>query len=785
MKKHVYLAAASLAAIATPAMAQDEAANADATSASAPAYDEIVVTAQKSSELLSKAAVAVSVVSQDTLDRQNITTAENLVSTAPNLQLSQNGFSIRGIGSNNAYSGYSTVATQIDGIYEPSAQVLKLGLFDLSSVEVLRGPQGTVYGRNATAGVVNINTRDPGNDFGVDGDFQYASNDSVRTRLAVDLPVTDDWSLRFAALHEVDDGYEPKLNADDNFSKTNTTGLRLTSLAHLTSNLDWRVAVSYGKNKGTIPLTYMRSYIYYPDADLQTGTFGDGVLVNNPDGTVNPGSETIRDNQQDITYYGARSRLTWSATDNLTATLISGYSQVEDNGMDAATGVYDQQSIGVKTKTWSNELDLNYKNGPLSIVAGAYIYQDKQDSGLRLIHAGNTAPYPFNSVYNAAGANYVGEGFEISTIDAVDVLTHPSNVGSRSQALFGQVKYELTDSLRLTGGVRATWDQVYNQYIQLVCSGGTVERATANVETCPVAPIAFTDDTNRDKATFSKVNWKLGAEYDLTPDILGYASVSTGYRSGGLEASTNPEGFTGYNPETVTNYEVGLRADLLDRRLFVGLTGYWMDYNDLQVSAVIVDPIQGPVPVTSNAAKARIRGIELETTFRPTPQDHFTAYVSFLDTEFRSYPNGQDNLHSADTMYNILGPAIFGYANIPSATADYTGNRLANAPKWSGRFSYAHDFYLFNGMLTPSVDFYVQSSNYGDVANYTQSRNDSYTKTDLNLTYVPDNSPITLTAFVTNLENDRQPTNVTTTWSSTVVAYKAPRIWGGRIGFKF
>ncbi|MXP26714.1 TonB-dependent receptor [Altererythrobacter indicus] len=784
MKKHVYLVAASLAAIATPAMAQDQSTTTtDANSE--PDYGQIVVTAQKSSELLTKAAVAVSVVSQDSLDRQNITTAENLVSTAPNLQLSQNGFSIRGIGSNNAYSGYSTVATQIDGIYEPSAQVLKLGLFDLSSVEVLRGPQGTVYGRNATAGVVNINTRDPGNDFGVDGDFQYASNDSVRTRLAVDLPVTDDWSLRFAALHEVDDGYEPKLNADDNFSKANTTGLRLTSLAHLTSNLDWRVAVSYGKNKGTIPLTYLRSYIYYPDADLQTGTFGDGVLVNAPDDTVNPGSETIKDNRQDITYYGARSRLTWNATDNLTATLISGYSQVEDDGMDAATGVYDQQGIGLKTKTWSNELDVNYENGPLSIVAGAYIYQDKQDSGLRLIHAGNTAPYPFNSVYNAAGANYAGEGFEISTINAVDVLTKPSNVGSRSQALFGQIKYELTDSLRLTGGIRATWDQVYNQNIQLVCSGGTVTRAKANVESCPVAQIAFTDDTNRDKATFSKVNWKLGAEYDLTPDVLGYASVSTGYRSGGLEASTNPEGFTGYNPETVTNYEAGLRADLLDRRLFVGLTGYWMDYNDLQVSSVIVDPLQGPVPVTTNAAKARIRGVELETTFRPTSQDRFTAYVSFLDTEFRSYPDGQDSLHSADTMYNILAPAIFGYATIPSATADFTGNRLANAPKWSGRFSYAHDFYLFNGVLTPSVDFYVQSSNYGDVANYRQSRNDSYTKTDLNLTYVPDNSPITLTAFVTNLENDRQPTNVVTTWSSTVVNYKAPRIWGGRIGFKF
>ncbi|WP_160736870.1 TonB-dependent receptor domain-containing protein [Altericroceibacterium endophyticum] len=780
MRKFVWLTAVSMAAVASPAVAQES----QSVSDEKPAFDEIVVTAQKSEELLSKAAVAVSVVSQDSLDRQNISTAENLVSTAPNLQLSLNGFSIRGIGSNNAYSGYSTVATQIDGIYEPSSQVLKLGLFDLASVEVLRGPQGTVYGRNATAGVVNINTRDPGNQFAVDGDFQYSSYDSVRTRLGVDLPVTDDWSLRFSAMHEVNDGYEPKLNADDNFSKTDTTGLRLTSLAYLTPDLDWRVALSYGKNKGTTPLTYLRSYVYYPDADLVTGTFGDGVLVNPEDGTINPGSRSIEDNQQDLTYYSARSRLTWNATDNLTATLISGYSHIEDDGMDAATGVYDQQGIGIATKSWSNELDINYENGPLSIVAGAYIYEDKQDEGKRLIHAGNTAPFPFNSVFNAVGANYAGEGFEISTINAVDVITAPSNVGSRSQALFGQMKYELTDSLRLTGGIRATWDQVYNQNIQLVCSGGTVTRENISLDSCPVAQVAFTDDTNRDKATFSKVNWKLGIDYDITPDVLAYATVSTGYRSGGLEASTNPEGFRGYEPETVTNYEAGLRADLFGRMLFVGLTGYWMDYNNLQVSSVIVDPIQGPVPVTTNAAKARIRGVELETTFRPTSQDRFSGYVSFLDTDFRSYPDGQDNLYSADTMYNIFAPS-FGYATIPSATADFTGNRLANAPKWSARFSYAHDFYVFNGTLTPSVDFYVQSATYADVANYVQSRNDSYTKTDINVTYEPDDSPITLTAFVTNLENERQPSTVTTTWSSTVVNYKAPRIWGGRIGFQF
>jgi iron complex outermembrane receptor protein len=152
----ILLASAALIPLATPAFAQN------ATAANDQLTTEIVVTAQKSSEKISKAPIAVSVVSQAALDRQSITSADRLVSTVPSLQLSQNGFSIRGIGSNNGFSGYSTVATQFDGIYNPSSVALGLAMFDIGSVEVLRGPQGTVYGRNATAGVVNINTADPG-----------------------------------------------------------------------------------------------------------------------------------------------------------------------------------------------------------------------------------------------------------------------------------------------------------------------------------------------------------------------------------------------------------------------------------------------------------------------------------------------------------------------------------------------------------------------------------------------------------------------------------------------
>ncbi|WP_404710020.1 TonB-dependent receptor [Sphingomonas sp. MMS24-J13] len=743
---------------------------------------EIIVTAQKSSERLSKSPVAVSVVGQAALDRQNITAVANIITTVPNLQLSQNGFAIRGIGSNNSYSGYSTVATQIDGIYEPSSQVLALGLFDTSSIEVLRGPQGTVYGRNATAGVVNINTADPRNEFGVSGDVQYANFNELQTRAAVDLPVGGGLALRASFFRDVDRGINARYAADERFGKTDRLGARINGKWSLTDSLTWRFSLNYGQNRGTTPLIFLSSYNVYPNANLTTGTFGPATVIKTDQ--INPGMDLVTDNKMDLKYYAARSRLVWNVAEGLTATYLTGYSRIKDNGIDAATGVYSSQSIGTKTESYSNELDINFDRGPFALVAGAYAYRDKASSGATLIHAGNTAPYPFNQVFNAVGALVAGTGNQISTINGVDVVTTPIDNGSRSRALFGQGTYRVTDTLRLRAGVRATWDTVFARQYSNVCLGGTVTLANISTKSCPTFQLALTDDSQRPGKKFSKVNWKVGADYDLTPETMLYGTISTGYRSGGLQSSSNPEPFTSYKPETVTNYEAGVRSSLMHGVLFLSGTVFNMNYKDLQVSSIIPVPNQGPVAVTTNAAKARLRGVELEASFRPTSADRITGFVSFLDAKLRSFPNAQDNLHTPDTFYNIYAPS-FGYATFGAATADFSGNRTPNSPKWSARAGYAHIFTLARGTITPSVDFYVQSKTYADAANYAQSLIGSYTKTDLNLRYDDAANRYYLDLFVNNVENDRVADNVVTVWSSTTTSYRRPRTYGVRAGFNF
>lgn len=743
---------------------------------------EIVVTAQKVKETLAKAPIAVSVLNPDILDRQNITVAEDLVTTVPNLQFSQNGFAMRGIGSNNGFSGYSTVATQVDGIYAPFATTLTLGMFDIGAIEVLRGPQGTVHGRNATAGVVNINTADPGSDYAISGDVQYGSHQDVQVRLHTDLPVADNFALRVSAFRHVNDGLSPRYSAQDRFDKTDQTGVRLTSRWNIADNLTWRLSLNYGQDEGTTPLIYLANYNYYPNADLKTGRFGPAEIIKTHE--PNPGIQRVRDNGKDVQEYSARSRLTWEISDAVTATYLAGYSVLKNDGVVASTGVFSQEYLDQRQKASSHELDINYEAKRISLVGGGYYYWDDTPSGQRLLHAGNTAPAPFASVFNAFGPISAGTGKQISTIAAVDVVNSYTDWGSESAAVFAQGTFRVTDRFRLLAGLRSTWDTVHGGQQELVCFGGTVTRQNINSSTCPAGGLGLTDDRSRASEKFSKVSWKAGLDYDFTDEIMGYATVSTGYRAGGLQSSTNPAPYRSYRPETVTNYEAGLRGNLLDRKLFLSATLFNMDYQDLQVSSVI-STATGPVAVTTNAAKARIRGVELESLFRPTRNDRISAYLSYLDGKYKRFPNASDNLHSADVMYNIFAP-IMGYAPIPGAVADFSGNRLANAPRWSARLGYEHIFDLPGGStLSPAIDFYVQSKTFSDSANYVQGRNGGYSKTDLNLRWDSADQRYFANAFVNNVEDKRVANQTTVVWSSTTATYNPGRTVGLRVGASF
>jgi iron complex outermembrane recepter protein len=756
-------------------------------SSSSPAQlEEVVVTAQKRAELISKAPLAISTVNQNSLDDLSITSAQSLVTTVPNLEISSNGYTpqlaIRGVG--NFSGSYSTVAVQVDGIYEPNTAALTNGLYDVSRIEVARGPQGTVYGRNATAGVLNINTADPVRQFQAFGDVAYGNDSDLTLRAVVNVPVGDHLQLRGSVVRETNDGYYPRGDAADNYAKTDILTARLTALAELTDSLTWRVTVEHSENNGTINYLQGVNYLYYPNANLATGYLGAPVIT--PARPDLMAQESVTDNAIDTWENAVRSKLTWAIDDQFTATYLLGYSAFIDNGVDEATGAFSQIERGSDTRSSTQELDVNFDSDRLKAVTGLYYYRD-YNHGDAALHIGNTVPAPFNSL--VPGPINQPTGNEPSAYGLIDIDQHTAFNYNISKAAFTQATYSITDQLRFTAGVRYTKDTHGVDSSSQVCAFDTVAVPNADLACgVPFGPPSTTIQTTESH----KTNWKTALDYDLTPNQLLYGTVATGYRGGGVSGNTLlPAQYLTYAPETVTNYELGWKGLMLERTLALSLDVFDMEYDNMQVSAIEHDLTGNPTPVTINAAKARIKGVEFETDWRVTATDEIHGYATYLDARFTSFPNGVNSATNPDGIYNtyvgILDGVGANYAVLPTnVPTNFSGNHLPNAPEETFRLAYSHTFALGDaGTLMPALQLYWQAKSYTDLANTEQATRKDYTKTDFNLTYKDPSGRVTVDAYVHNLENHTVWQSANAKWDETMAFYLPPRTFGLRVGYRF
>ena len=748
---------------------------------------EVVVTAEKRTELIIKAPLAISAVSQANMDELGITTAQDLVTTVPNFQLSANGYtpqlSIRGIG--NFSGSYSTVAVQVDGIYDPNTAALTNGLYDVQRIEVARGPQGTVYGRNATAGVLNIHTADPTRMFQAFGDIAYGNDSDITARAVLNVPLDANVQMRASIVRESNDGYYPRGDASQNYAKTDVLTARLVTQAEFGNNFTWRIALEHSSNTGTINYTQMVNYLYYPNASLRAGTPGSPVIVGPLHSDI-LGQQSVNANSVDTWENAVRSRLFWAVSDTLSATYLAGYSAFIDDGVDSANGAFSLSQKDSDTRALSHELDINWDPSGFHAVLGLYYYRD-YNNGSAAIHIGNTVPNPFNTLVPGAINDPVG--LEPSVYGLIDIDQHTAVNFNTSKAAFTQGTYSITDRLRLTGGVRYTRDTHGVEASSQVCAWGTglVANAALNCGV-PFGPPSTTAQSNGSDNT----SWKASLDYDLTAAQLLYATVATGYRGGGVSGNTRlPAQYLTYAPETVRNYELGWKGQFLNRSLVASADIFDMDYNDMQVSAIEHDLTGTPTPVTINAAKSRIKGIETELDWRLTPVDEVRGYATYLDAKFTSFPNGVNATVNPDGIYNsvigALDAAGAAYTllatNVPT---DFSGKFLPNAPQETFRVAYSHTFrFAGYGSLTPSADLYWQAKSYNDFANSIQAERATYTKTNLNLTYKNESGRLSVDAYVRNLENERVWQSANGKWDETTAYFMPPRTYGVRIGYRF
>jgi len=569
----------TLVAVPQASWAQDAAAQPqDAASQTSP--NEIVVTAQKRAEALQDVPISIAAVTSQQLAQSGIEQVLDLPQAVPSLRVNYAGTfvlpTIRGVGSVVALPGLTqNIATYVDGYYVPTPSSSNFDLVSVESVNVLKGPQGTLFGANATGGAIQINTRDPEYKPSALIRFGYGSYNTVSSAVYATTGIGDKFAVNVAANYEYSDGYVTNIVTDDDkVAKYHKYSVRTKALFEPTDGIKFVAA-------------YQHSYSNDPISQMVVAR--DGVSA----GNAYPGTVFSYDSPKrvalDMPGYARFKQDSFSLKSEFDlgfATLTS-YTQYRKDGVDQGLD-YDASSApnnfsywSVRDKTFTQEVNLaSSGSGPLNWVVGAF-YLNYKDA------------YDYNTYVYALE-------------QGVDVFQ--SRNKTESYAGFAEVTYQPVEKLFLTGGVRYTKDKPQVAY---------------NLQAYGL--------TGAGDAKFDNTSFRAVARYQLTPRSNVYASFSQGYRSGGLPGSafsTVP-----VQPETINAWEVGYKT--AEGPLRFNVAGFYYDYKDIQVTSYGA----GGQSLTVNAAKARIYGIDADVTYTITPDFSVTLAGTWTDAKYKDFPN--------------------------------------------------------------------------------------------------------------------------------------------------
>jgi len=680
--------------------------------------EEIVVTAEKRAETLLTAPVAVSALSAQTLETSGVVGIQDLNSIAPNTEIRTVGvdngmlFSIRGVSDTEFNDAANpAVATYIDGVYVGRTEGLASMLYDLQRIEVLRGPQGTLYGRNSTGGNVNILTASPEPVFDAAADLSFGNYNDVQEHAMLNVPVTDTWAVRAVVAYHSNKGYfDTQGTTLNNYGKADDYAARLTSLWTPSVSFKWRLSIDDFVSHGT------------PSLDEITAPNGKPLNGGSPYVQPFVGIQQpyfFTEPKLYVNNLMVRSRMDWDMREGVTLAYIAGYQYVQDQ----VSSVLDFPSAGATTyapffrdtptKANDQEVDLNTDFGRLHNTTGAnYFHQHFYSRG---------------DADNLVGTLFLAHGDAL--IDA--------------WGLFDQTTLDVTQALKVTAGVRYSHetDTEENNHFTFCPMDAynppnnslqTLLSQQFSIPNCATLG-AVSGGATSGKVSASHVDYRAGLEYAVTDKTSTYLTVTTGFKAGGLNLgpAIEPQDFT-FKPEKATNYEFGLKTRLFDNRVGLNSAVFDTEYKNIQITQLSRD---ATADITTNAGAARIYGVELEGEWQITAKDHLTASLNYLHATYTDYKNAIDQ--QIGTAY----PSLNGYY-------------LPFSPKYSGRTEYSHEIPLSNGgRLIGTAAVYWQSVNYLREFNLPVDTVPAYSKTDLSLKYAFPEEHFFVTAFVHNLED--------------------------------
>lgn len=743
------------AAMAQTAFASDEPTAASPRSTNEPGgVEEVVVTAQRREENLQNVPIAVTAVSGEKLTALGVRNVSDLSTTTPSLVVrvsdptSVPQIFIRGVGSSDFnVTSSSPVTVYADGVYINS-QAGQIGAYtDLARVEVLRGPQGTLYGRNTTGGAINVISARP--TWEPDGYFQLdvGTFNQVNATGAVSGAVLPGLlAVRASGSYLYRDGYAiNELNGQRLRGLRKADG-RLSFLFTPAPDLEVLAHVAWSEADSTLAYKPVGLIPRIPAAAGANGLCT-AAYYNTPACTDILGYVDTDPNPDHGRYYAATPVSSRDFRADMTATWTLGkVALVSVTGYDfgrtsqAATDVTagpDQlltATYFARDRSVSQELRLQSDGGgPLKWVIGGY-YLNVQSSAAQSFDVLRVLRPLFTTPANPTG---------LSVADNVALYSYPVSQKLDSYAAFGQLDYALTDKLTLTGGLRYSRDDKRFDYRLLLEN---------------VVPV-FGSNQSR---SFGDWSWRAGVEYKLAPAAMVYATYNRGFRSGGFFGgfATDPAQLQPYRNETVNAYEAGTKLTLLDRKVRFNLSGFFYDYRDLQVFSI--QPRGNlTIQVLTNAANARMYGGEAELTIAPLKGLQIVNTISLLHSE---------------------------YLDFQSAGVDLSGNRLTNAPAftYSGGIVYNHDFSAHLG-IEATLNGSYRSSTFFTTDNNPALRQKGFWLAGGRVGLTTGEGRLNFGIWAQNLFDKRYATNVTPLETFGVYSFAPndPRTIGGYIRTRF
>jgi iron complex outermembrane receptor protein len=786
---------------ATPAPAQ-----------TAATVDDVIVTASRREQSLQDVSIAVTALGEERLNNAQVNNLADLQTIVPSVNFgndfNQAKIFIRGVGANTSTTGSSTgVALHVDGAYVARAEAQLTSLFDVERVEVLRGPQGTLYGRNAVGGSVNVITAKPSDVLEGYGRLTIGNYNALITEVAVGGPVTDTIQFRIAGKTEGRDGFgeNPFTGADvDDLNRRMVRGQL---------NFDFTPDVSlllsgeyFRQDDSSGAIHYLRAS--FPGV-ARLPAFGQGGYATDPRdlaSEVQPGTSTES--------FAFTSTFRANINENLSITNITNFRSFEtslfqDLDLSAVQSAFTLNGFNstvqerrIDSEQFSTELQANYDTDFLNLVVGGYYFEEQQNPidnvgfgratglpGTPAILARDNVPLATAYDFCGYGPGDTTGGSAIQTPKRVCIR---SDLQTEATALFGQATFDLGMLSEQLTGFSVKLGGRYSRETVTTDNPGYIIRY-APVGPLQSLPTLFTaPGVTLTERTFEDFTPEVGLQWEVNPDILLYYTYSEGFKAGSGENAYASR--TIVDPEEITNHEVGVKATLLENRLTLNMAAYSYELDGLQLNKTITGGPAGFTTIFQNAARTSATGFEADFFARPTEAIRFSGGLSWTDAAF-------DDYITVDPLapQNVAGGAPYNAVTNPNPTAfgapgggdlQLAGNRVRNTPElaWSLHGEADLPFVMpMDGMLTLMGDVSYKSQIFFSEFERDIESSEAYTMFDASLVYESGDGAITAQLWAKNISDEdvRASTFAVSTGRLIGVTYLPPRTYGFTLGYRF